>query len=78
MLNATFIKPHNTAFRGHRTPSFVLGAKTMCDSIRAGSGFRMNLILGWLISESLLGWVGLKLYTNLFALSPTRAALYMG
>ena len=62
---------NNAAFSGHRTPRFVLRAKTMCNSIRVGSGFVMDLILGWLISNSLLGWVGLKLYTNLFVLNPT-------
>ena len=67
---------NHTAFSGHRTPRFALRAKTMCDSIRVESGLRMILILGWLISKSLLGWVGLKLYTNLFALNPTQAAFY--
>ena len=69
---------NHTAFSGHRTPRFALRAKTMCDSIRVESGLRMILILGWLISKSLLGWVGLKLYTNLFALNPTQAAFYSG
>ena len=69
---------NHTAFSGHRTPRFALRAKTMCDSIRVESGLRMILILGWLISKSVLGWVGLKLYTNLFALNPTQAAFYSG
>ena len=45
---------NHTAFSGHRTPRFARRAKA----------FKINLILGWLISKSLLGWVGLKLYTN--------------
>ena len=69
---------NHTAFSGHRTPRFALRAKTMCDSIRGESGLRKILILGWLIIKSLLGWVGLKLYTNLFALNPTQAAFYSG
>ena len=47
-----------TAFSGHRTPRFALRAKTIGDNIRIVSGFGMNMILGWLISKLLLGWVG--------------------
>ena len=36
----------------------------------------MNMSLGWLIGKLLLGCVGL--YTSLFALNPTEAALYSG